>query len=84
MNSKKVSIIIPLYNCEKFIAQTIKSAINQKYKNKEIIIIDDGSEDNSLNVARKFESENTKVFTQKHSGACSARNFGFEKSTGLS
>lgn len=78
----KVSILIPLYNSEKHISETIESCLNQTYKNIEIIIIDDGSTDNSFNLAKTYESENVIVVKQKNSGACVARNKAFELSTG--
>lgn len=75
MNSKPlVSICIPAYNSEKWIKSTIQSAINQTWMNKEIIIVDDGSTDNSYQIAKGFESNLLKVITQKNSGACAARN----------
>jgi len=79
---KKVSVLIPLYNCEKYISEAIDSVLKQTYPNIEVIIVDDESKDNSLHIAKKYESEKVKVFTQPHSGAPRARNFAFEVSTG--
>jgi glycosyltransferase involved in cell wall biosynthesis len=79
---KKVSIIIPMYNSGNFVDKTIESAINQTWLNKEIIIVDDGSEDQSLEIAKRYESENVKIFSQKNGGAGSARNKGFVYATG--
>ena len=69
-----VSVLIPAYNAEKWIRETISSALNQTWQNKEIVIVDDGSSDHTLNVAREFESKSVKVISQKNGGACSARN----------
>ena len=77
-----VSILIPAYNSEKWIRSTIKSALDQTWSNKEIIIVDDGSIDNTYKIAKEYESENVKVFTQKNSGACVARNLAFSYSKG--
>lgn len=77
-----VSIIIPLYNAKDYIAETIKSAINQTWQNKEIIIVDDGSTDNSLAIAKTFENGFVKIFTQKNSGASAARNKGLTEAKG--
>jgi glycosyltransferase involved in cell wall biosynthesis len=79
-----VSIIIPAYNSEKFIAATIQTALNQTWDNKEIIIVDDGSSDNTLQIAKEFEilHESIKVYSQDNKGACSARNRGFSLSKG--
>lgn len=68
------SILIPAYNAQKFIIATIKSALAQTWPKKEIIIVDDGSTDNTLQIAKKFESKSVKVITQKNRGAPSARN----------
>jgi glycosyltransferase involved in cell wall biosynthesis len=78
----KVSVLIPLYNSEKFIEEAVKSALGQSWINKEIIIVDDGSTDNSLSVAKSLESETVKVFSQPKHGASSARNLAFKYSTG--
>jgi glycosyltransferase involved in cell wall biosynthesis len=77
-----VSIIIPLYNAEKYIAATIQSALDQTWPNKEIIIINDGSTDNSLLVARQFTNENVKVLSQENKGASIARNYGLAEAKG--
>ncbi|ERT08159.1 glycosyl transferase 2 family protein [Lyngbya aestuarii BL J] len=77
-----VSIIIPCYNCEKWLAETLESALAQTWKNLEIIIVDDGSTDNSLAIARSFESENIKLIHQQNRGASAARNQAFHESKG--
>ncbi len=79
-----VSILIPLYNAEKYFSETMESLLAQTYPNIEIIIVDDGSTDNSLNIAREYENqyEHIKVCTQKNSGAQIARNKAFELSLG--
>lgn len=84
MNIPKVSILIPLYNSEEYIAETIDSCLNQTYENIEIIIVDDGSTDFGLDIARQYEIkyENIKVYVQNNSGAPVARNRAFELSTG--
>jgi glycosyltransferase involved in cell wall biosynthesis len=79
---KLVSIIIPAYNAEKFIARTIYSALGQTYQTKEIIVVDDGSTDRTCGIAREFEKYGVRVFTQANKGAAAARNKGFDESTG--
>ena len=71
-----VSIIIPSFNSQKWLGWTIRSAINQTWKNKEVIIIDDGSKDQTWNLARGFSSPQVKVFRQENQGASAARNAG--------
>lgn len=72
-----VSILIPAYNAEKFIEQTLHSAVSQTWERKEIIIVDDGSTDQTLNIARRFESPSVRLFSQKNQGAAAARNKAF-------
>lgn len=57
MESKKVSIIIPMYNAEKNISLCLDSILNQTYKNFEIIIVNDGSTDNSLKIVNKYKEK---------------------------
>jgi len=77
-----VSILIPAYNAEPWIGQTIRSAMAQTWPNKEIIVVDDGSTDGTLAVARQFASSGVTVATQKNSGAAAARNKAFSLSRG--
>jgi glycosyltransferase involved in cell wall biosynthesis len=77
-----VSILIPAFNAEKYIAGSIRSAIEQTWKYKEIIVIDDGSTDRTLEIARQFESESVRVVTQRQQGAAVARNKAFSLSKG--
>jgi glycosyltransferase involved in cell wall biosynthesis len=72
-----VSILIPAFNAQEWIADTIRSAIRQTWPRKEIIIIDDGSRDQTLSVARQFASREVSVITQGNQGAAAARNHAF-------
>lgn len=69
-----VSILIPAYNAQEWIADTIRSAIAQTWESKEIIIVDDGSTDNTFAVALRFESPSVQVVKMENRGACAARN----------
>ncbi|MGE5710138.1 MAG: glycosyltransferase family 2 protein [Nitrospira sp.] len=71
-----VSIIIPAYNAERWVGETIRSALSQTWPRKEIVIVDDGSTDETLAIARRYESKLVKVVTQKNSGVSAARNRG--------
>ncbi|MGO9828421.1 MAG: glycosyltransferase [Terriglobales bacterium] len=77
-----VSILIPAYNAEKWIADTIRSALAQTWQRKEIIIVDDGSTDHTLAIAQQFESDSVKVASQENLGAAKARNKAFSLSQG--
>ncbi|MES2278845.1 MAG: glycosyltransferase [Bacteroidota bacterium] len=77
-----VSIIIPLYNTERYISHTIESALNQTWGNKEIIVIDDGSTDNSLSIAKQYTNKGVKVFSRPNKGASAARNYGLAEANG--
>lgn len=77
-----VSILIPAYNSAMWIEETINSALAQTWPNKEIIIVDDGSMDDTLAIARGFEKEGVKVFSQENAGAGAARNKAFQESKG--
>ena len=69
-----VSILIPAYNSSRWLHDSVGSALAQTWPNKEIIIVDDGSKDDTLAVARTFEAANVKVVTQPNTGAPGARN----------
>jgi len=79
----KISVIIPTYNREKLIVDSIKSVLNQTYKNLEVIIIDDGSEDNTKQVINKIQDNRIKyIKLEKNGGAGKARNIGIKNAVG--
>lgn len=79
---KKISIIIPLYNNEKYIYECINSIISQSYKNLEIIIVDDGSTDKSCLVCEEIRDDRITLIKQNNFGAPAARNEGLKRSCG--
>lgn len=85
MDYKKISIIIPCYNCENWLERSLNSLINQTCDNFEIIFIDDGSKDNSSETAKKILSKSNiqhKIIKKKNEGVSVARNVGIENSNG--
>lgn len=81
---KKVSIIIPMYNVEKYLPKCLDSIVGQTYKNLEIICVDDGSPDNSAEIVRSYsEKDNRIILVRKENGGLSsARNEGLKHATG--
>jgi glycosyltransferase involved in cell wall biosynthesis len=77
-----VSIIVPVFNADKYLAKTLESALNQTWPNKEIIVVDDGSTDNSLAIAKSFQQAGVQLITQTKKGASAARNAGLKKARG--
>ncbi|GAB6122588.1 glycosyltransferase family 2 protein [Dysgonomonas termitidis] len=84
MDKPKVSILIPCYNSETYLQETLQSCITQQYPNIEIIIVDDGSTDKSVEIAKDWvhKFDNIQLYSQPNSGVCCARNLAFERSTG--
>lgn len=83
MNEIKVSIIIPIYNVEKYIEQCIESVVNQTLKDIEIIIVNDGTKDNSMKKIEKYLSDPRIIVIDKENGGLSsARNVGLEIAKG--
>ncbi len=78
---EKVSIIIPAYNAEKYIERCLKSVLAQKYENKEVIVINDGSTDKTEEKINKYINK-IKYIKKKNGGLSEARNVGIEKATG--
>lgn len=77
-----VSIIIPAFNAGRWLAESVESALAQTWPTKEVIIVDDGSTDQSLAVAQGFENRGVHVVAQPNRGAAAARNHGFSLSRG--
>lgn len=77
----KISIVIPCFNDAEFIGQSVNSALNQTYANKEIIVVDDGSDDQTKKVLQILSSK-IKLITQENSGTSTARNRGIKASQG--
>lgn len=74
----KISIIIPVYNSGKYLSQCIDSILNQTFRDFELICIDDGSTDDSLEILKNYQLKDSriKIFTQNHQGVAFARNYG--------
>lgn len=82
MSSPLVSIIIPAYNAARTLEETVQSALSQTMSDFEIIIVDDGSSDNTSEVARSIKDERIRVLTQPNGGVAAARNTGIRAAVG--
>ena len=84
MNNTKVSIIVPLFNAEKFAKRCIESVLMQTFKNYELILIDDGSKDKTGEICDKYAEKDTriKVIHKNNGGVSSARNTGLDMAKG--
>ena len=83
-NKPLISVIVPVYNVEKYVGRCITSNINQSYTNLEIIVVNDGSTDNSLSVCESYAAKDNriKLITQENRGLSGARNTGLRHYTG--
>src|SRR5690554_578625 len=81
-NKSKVSIVVPCYNGSQFVQETLLSVINQSYSNFEILIINDGSTDNSIEVIQSVKDERITIYNKENSGVSDTRNFGLKHSKG--
>lgn len=79
-----ISVIVPVYNCEDYLEESLGSILNQTFNDIEIICIDDGSTDDSLRILRKMASSDSRieVFAQENKGAGAVRNYGMTKALG--
>lgn len=82
INNYKISVVLPTYNRANTIKKSIDSILGQSFKDFELIIIDDGSTDNTKNLIEEYKDNRIKYFYQKNSGACSARNYGIKMAQG--
>ena len=83
MKKPLFSVVIPLYNKEKYILRTVNSVLNQSFKDFEIIIVNDGSTDNSLAKVQAIEDDRIRIVSQVNSGTGAARNRGIKESNGI-
>lgn len=85
MNNELISIIVPVYNVEKYLEKCVYSLINQTYKNIEILLVNDGSTDSSGTLAEKLANLDgrIKVLHKKNGGLSDARNYGIERANGI-
>ena len=83
MLNDTVSIIVPIYNKEKYLEKCLDSILGQTYRDLEIILVDDGSTDNSLSICQHYAEKDPriKIYHKPNDGVSSARNLGLEKST---
>lgn len=79
---KTVSVIVPTYNVEKYISSAVLSVLNQTYENFELLIIDDGSPDRSVEICQQFTDPRIKIISQKNRGLAGARNTGIRHAQG--
>lgn len=77
-----VSVIVPMYNAERWVGAAIESALTQSWDAVEVVVVDDGSTDASLAVARRFEGDRVRVLSQPNAGASAARNRGLAAASG--
>ena len=81
-NMPLISVVIPVYNGEKTIAETIESVLNQSFSNFEIVVINDGSQDSTLDVLSNIQDPRIKIFSYPNAGLSASRNRGFDQSSG--
>lgn len=79
---KKVSVVLPVYNVERYIAEAVESVLAQTHANFELLIIDDGSPDRSIEICERYQDPRIRILRQKNRGLAGARNTGIRHATG--
>lgn len=84
MKPPAISVVIPVYNTEKYLSQCLETVLNQSFRDLEVICVNDGSTDSSAEILRQFAARDSrvKVITQKNSGICASRNRGIQEANG--
>ena len=85
MNNELISIIVPIYNTEKYLHECLDSIINQTYANFEVLLVNDGSTDSSGIICQEYVKNDSRFryFEKENGGVSSARNLGLERSEGV-
>ena len=78
----KISVIMPVYNVEKFVARSIESVLRQTHADFELILVDDGGNDQSLAICRNFKDPRIRIISQVNRGLAGARNTGIRNANG--
>ena len=78
MSNISISVLMPVYNSEKFLLETVQAVINQSYTDWELILVDDGSTDNSLSICESYMDNRIRVFNKENEGVSSARNLAMD------
>ena len=80
----KISVIIPVYNAEKYISDCLESVVRQTYKNLEILLVDDGSKDGSAGICQEWCKKDARIrlLQKENGGVSSARNLGLQEASG--
>jgi len=76
------SVIIPVYNIDRYVSVALQSVLNQSFEDYEILIVDDGSTDESINICREFIDPRIKIISQNNRGLAGARNTGIRHARG--
>ena len=84
MGNLQLSIIVPIYNAEKYLQKCVDSLLRQGLKNYELLLVNDGSTDSSLSICQSYAAqyEHIKILNQSNSGVCAARNYGMRRASG--
>ena len=82
MRKPRISVVMPIYNVEDFIAQAVQSVLDQSFKDFELICVDDGGQDASMNIVRSFADPRIRIVTQTNRGLAGARNTGIAHARG--
>lgn len=77
-----ISVLLPVFNADEYLKEAVESILSQSFSNFELLIIDDGSTDNSMDIASAFEDKRIRLFRRKHQGLIGTLNFGLEKAEG--
>jgi len=82
MSNAMISVVLPVYNCERHLAEAIRSVLEQSYEPLELLVVDDGSTDSSAEIAERYASSRIRVLRQGNAGTAAARNAGVDAARG--